>query len=168
MKILIERNHWKTRIPLSQDKFARVDRKNYDYLGQWKWHYNHGYAVRRIHRRLGKDKYAGTFIYMHRLIMDLPEGMVIDHIDGNGLDNREKNLRVCSQKQNLYNRKVQSNNKLGVKGVRWNKHKNRFEPNITVDGKKIYLGRYKTVEEASEAYKKAAIKHFGEYAHANS
>lgn len=167
MKITIERNYWKTKIPLSQGKFARVDRKNYDYLNQWKWHYTHGYAVRRIHKRLRSNEYTGNYIYMHRLIMQTPEGMVSDHINGDGLDNREDNLRNCTQTQNLINRKVQSNSLSGIKGVRWNKHKNRYEPNITVDGKKVYIGRFKTIEEATEAYKQASIKHFGEYTHAS-
>lgn len=166
MKIIIERNYWKTRIPLSQGKFAIVDRKNYDYLNQWKWHYTHGYAVRRIHKRLAKDKYAGTFVYMHRLIMDTPDGMVADHINGDGLDNREKNLRNCTQRQNMLNKRVQTNSLTGIKGVRWNKKKNRYEPNITVHGKKIYLGRFERIEQAEKAYKEAAIKYFGEYAHA--
>lgn len=168
MKINIERNYWKTKIPLSQGKFARVDRKNYDYLNQWKWHYSHGYAVRRVHKRLSEGKYVGTYIYMHRLIMQPSAEMVTDHINGDGLDNRESNLRNCTQQDNVRNKRVQSNSISGVKGVRWNKHKNRYEPNITVNGKRVYIGRYKTIEEATEAYKRAAIKYFGEYAYADS
>lgn len=168
MKIKIERNYWKTKIPLSQGYFVQIDRKNYAYLSQWKWHYTHGYAVRRIHKRLRNNEYTGNYVYMHRLIMQTPEGMVTDHINGDSLDNREKNLRNCTQRENMLNKRVQTNSVSGIKGVRWNKHKNRYEPNITVHGKKIYLGRFETIEEAERAYKEASVKYFGEFAHAYS
>lgn len=162
MRISIERNYWKTRISLSQGRFAKVDRKNYDFLNQWKWHYSHGYAVRRVHKRLAKDKYAGTFIYMHRLIMGTPDKMATDHVNGDGLDNREENLRICTQAQNLQNKGIQSNNKSGYIGVYWSNRKKRWI--AYVNGK---TSLHKEIIEAAKARDRMAFAQYGMYTKLN-
>lgn len=102
----------------------------------------------------------------HRLVWimhngDCPE--FLDHIDGNPLNNCIENLRPATKAQNAMNRVVKSDNKLGVKGVC--KRKNKYAAQIYAEGKNIFIGLFDSVSEAAEAYKQAANKHFGEFAH---
>jgi len=89
---------------------------------------------------------------------------VIDHKDGNPSNNSWSNLREATQAQNLANSRPKRINLLGVKGVRYQCGK--YEANITIDGKQVYLGRYRTVEEAQRAYMIAAVRRHGEFARA--
>lgn len=116
-----------------------------------------------------KDRYS-TSLLMHRVIMErvlnrkLKPGEEVDHIDGNGMNNARSNLRVVTSSQNKMNTRLRSNNTSGYKGVTWHKASNAWRAQIRVNGKYIRLGLFKDAEDASDAYKKAALKHFGEYA----
>jgi hypothetical protein len=90
----------------------------------------------------------------------------IDHINGNRSDNRIENLRIVTFIQNSTNKSVQSNNKLGVKGVSYCTQRNKFLASIKTNGKKRNLGRYDTLEEAKAAYDAASLA-FGEYRRTN-
>ena len=98
--------------------------------------------------------------------------MQVDHINGNTLDNRKENLRLCTNQQNAMHRGKTKNNKSGYKGVRYmkkkkgmiNEHSKPWQAQIYLNQKQIYLGCYKTPEEAARAYDKKAIELFGEYA----
>lgn len=105
----------------------------------------------------------GDFMQMHRLIMRPPEGMVIDHINGNVLDNRRQNLRICTVAENNRNRAKLRTNKSGYKGVFWDV--SSYRAAITCDGRKTYLGRFATAEAAHAAYVQAAMKLHGSFAH---
>ena len=89
----------------------------------------------------------------------------IDHIDGNGLNNRFENLRLADNRQNKGNSRIYKNNKLGIKGV--HKRRNRYVAQISISGKCIHLGYFDTPQQASTAYKRAAEKYFGEFARVN-
>lgn len=97
----------------------------------------------------------GKVIKLHRYILSAAKGTVIDHINGNTLDNRKSNLRFCSQKDNARN--------TNAKGVSLNKKTNKWRARIYVDRKEICLGTYSTYEEAYQARSKGEIKYFGEY-----
>jgi hypothetical protein len=90
-------------ISLTQGQVALVDDEDYDYLMQWKWHFYKGthshYAVCSLPRKNGKR----TGFRMHRLIMNTPPDLVVDHIDHNGLNNQKSNLRNCTKCQNQAN-----------------------------------------------------------------
>ena len=106
---------------------------------------------------------------VHRIIWEMingaiPVGMVIDHIDGNPFNNRIENMRMCSQGQNLCNKRIQSNNSCGIKGVCYSKVMSSWEAKIMVNGKKTHLGYFNTAEEAGDAYAKGANSMHGEYA----
>lgn len=101
---------------------------------------------------------------MHRLIMNTPDGMVTDHIDGNGLNNQRKNLRICTHTENMANRKIHINNTSGYKGVTWSKQNNRWRSQIYLDSKNIFLGLFTDKEEAYKAYIKACKKYHKEFA----
>jgi len=97
--------------------------------------------------------------------MDCPDGMVVDHINHNTLDNRRCNLRVCTQNQNRYNLNLRKNNQSGYKGVSF-KH-NHWEVQLKKDKKYIYGGSFKDKIEAAKAYDKKAKELFGEFAKLN-
>lgn len=147
------------RIELSQGKYALVDANDYKTLSNHKWWYHSmGYAARTT-----KDRKC---VLMHAAIMSTPKGMHTDHVNGNKLDNRKSNLRVCTPAQNTAYRVKSKNNSSGYKGVCWDKTKNKWLASIMVSRKSIYLGRYDSRETAYSAYKNASKKYFGEYAHA--
>lgn len=105
-----------------------------------------------------------------RLLMDPPADMDVDHINRDPLDNRRANLRVCTRSQNLANRR--SWGKCGYKGVVWmpprpGKGRGKFEARINRDGKKCYVGRAETAEDAARMYDKAAVDYWGEFAYLN-
>lgn len=137
-----------------------VDDEDYLFLNQRKWRLDKdGYAVRAT--RVNKKD---IYLRMHRVIMNCPKGLEVDHINSNKQDNRKLNLRICTHSQNgkNYNPKIRRGiNKL--RGVRFRRR--HYTANIRVDGKNINLGNFKTQEEAHEAYNMACLKYHGEFAH---
>jgi hypothetical protein len=155
-------------ISLSKGKFALIDDEDFERVSQFKWTLQTGrttYYAARNDTSSGKRKY----IYLHRFILDLTDRkLMVDHINGNGLDNRRENLRVCTNGQNQRNKSKASHSTQLYKGVRRRRTlQNRYEARIRVDGQDIYLGRYDTPEEAAIAYDNSAIKYFGEFAKLN-
>lgn len=148
-------------IPLTQGKVALVDDEDYARVNSYKWHtqlYRGGcYAVRQIKTAPVQQ------IYMHRFIMDAPNGLEIDHKNGNGLDNRRSNLRICTESDNRKNRKLNYNNVSGYKGVYWDKKMRKWRAKIKVNRRTIHLGSFTTPESASLAYSHAANALFGKF-----
>jgi hypothetical protein len=103
-------------------------------------------------------------IYMHKLLV--PYAM-IDHHNGNSLDNRQENLRPSTRQENGRNRGKHKDTTSSYKGVCWNKHDKRWRAQITLEGENIYLGGYKDEQEAALVYDAAARKHYGAYANTN-
>lgn len=109
-----------------------------------------------------KNSKGGSNIKMHRVVMErvlgrvMQKGEVVDHINGNGLDNRRQNLRLATNAQNLMNRKANSNNTSGYKGVTLVKGRKKWVAKIKRNYKLYNLGYFNTPEEAHEAYCKAA------------
>lgn len=112
------------KIKLTQGKYAIVDDEDFEWLNQWKWCYCK-YVIRDI--ILNKKNKR---IYMHRLIMNTPEKMQTDHINGNKLDNRRNNLRICTQSQNNMNRKISKLNTSGYRGIYWDKDNKNMLKNL--------------------------------------
>lgn len=134
-----------------------IDEDKVDELSSRKWCLSNGYPSARINKSL---------VYLHRYLMQPRDGQVVDHINGNKLDNRVENLRVCSVKDNSRNRsgvKTRS----GHKGIIWDKFNKKWLAAITVDRKYHNLGRFLEKEQAIEAYNRAAVKYFGEFAWLN-
>jgi superfamily II DNA helicase RecQ len=100
---------------------------------------------------------------LHRVIMDCPEGMMIDHIDHDRLNNCRSNLRIVTHQQNLMNKGKYKNNKSGIIGVYWRKDVEKWRAQIRFNNKNIHLGYFDDLEEASKARKDAEIKYFGEF-----
>jgi hypothetical protein len=100
---------------------------------------------------------------LHRIIMGDPEGLVIDHINRNPLDNRRENLRIVSIQENTMNQGISKNNKSGVAGVYRHKKNDKWAAQINIKNKRIFLGIFDTLEDARKARKDAEIKYFGEF-----
>ena len=101
--------------------------------------------------------------FLHRIIMDDPEGQFIDHINRDTLDNRKCNLRIVSRQENNMNQGMSKNNKSGITGVSWHKRDNKWRAHIMYKYKLIHLGNFDTLEAAAKARKDAEITYFGEF-----
>ncbi len=107
-------------------------------------------------------------VYMHRIIMNPPDGKQVDHINGDGLDNRVENLRIATSSENNYNTGKQSNNTSGYKGVSWHKTRKTWQVLIGVGGRLIRIpGVFNSAEDAARAYDEAAKKYHGVFARLN-
>jgi hypothetical protein len=123
---------------LGHGKVTLVDDSTLKKYGNLTWHLSDtGYVVRR-------NKSEGGTVRLHRLVTKAPEGMVVDHLNGDKLDNRLSNLRVCTQAENSRNRK-------NTTGICFDKNRNKW----IVRYRNKFYGRYETEEEASRAYQKA-------------
>jgi hypothetical protein len=156
-------------LELTRGYRTTIDANMYNLIRPHRWHVmtsnNKQYAIHT--KRINKDVNHGKnkCIMMHRLIMGVKEynGTVIDHIDGDGLNNRKSNLRVCTHSENHMNQKVRINSFTGLKGVFYDKRRNYYYSSIIVNSKCIYLGSFESPDMAKKAYDNAAIKHFGEF-----
>lgn len=152
-------------IPLTQGQVATVDADDYDWLSQWNWFAKFDQRAKTFYaERLEKKDGGGQrHVQMHRVILNAPDGMEVDHADrSRTLDNRRSNLRLATKSQSSMNRGGFRNNKSGLKGV-YMQH-GKWKGLIQKDGKKYYLGSFATKEEASEAYRLAAEQLHGEFA----
>ena len=128
---------------------ALIDLEDIDKIKNYKWRVNdNGYVLTDIKGTTKK-------IRLHRFIMDCPDDKVVDHINHDRLDNRKSNLRICTQQQNLMNKKSV--------GVTFDKRRNKWYAQIMHNRKHVFLGSFNTKEEAIEARKRAEIEYFGEY-----
>jgi hypothetical protein len=131
-------------------------------VSELKWHarFNHGWYA--YHSLTG-----GGCIAMHRFVMDCDEtvSFQVDHKDGNGLNNQKGNLRVANRYQQMHNRGPLKGRSL--KGVYYRKDCNKYRAIISPNGKRIDLGHFASETEAAEAYDRAAIQYFGEFARLN-
>lgn len=134
-----------------------VDKQDFERLSKLKWYVaKTGYAANdSLPRKL-----------MHRFLMNNPKSYV-DHINGNKLDNRRTNLRLCNQSGNSANSRLKSTNKSGYKGVCWAKREKRWSVYLTKDYKHIYGGLYADKVEAAKRYNELAIQLFGDFAKLN-
>ena len=151
-------------IELTQDKFAIVDADDYDRLCKYKWH-----AVKHERLCYAKTSPPSGLLPMHRLVLNAPPHLIVDHINHNGLDNRKANLRLCTVAQNSFNRRpnAQPNKTSKYKGVSLEKKTNLFRAFIHRNKKQYYLGSFKNEIDAAKAYDKKALELFGEFAYLN-
>lgn len=154
-------------VPLTQGRYAEIDDLDAQLANSHKWH-----AI-YIKSNQSNRWYAGTWVddkrvYLHRYLMEPEKGQQVDHKNGNGLDCRRGNMRLCTNQQNSWNaRKHGCKCHSDLKGVTYmksGKRRKRWIAQIYADGVHRNLGYFLTEQEAHEAYKEAAIKHFGEFA----
>lgn len=139
-----------------KEAFVKVDAELYDWVSQWSWKISspNGYARRTVRKKGG----GFTTLYLHHLIINCvgEENVVVDHINGDHLDNRLENLRLCSCSENVINKhgSLGKCNHLGVC-----RHYDKYQARISRNNKRIYLGRFNTVEEAANAIKQYDKEH---------
>jgi len=153
-------------IPLTQGRFAVIDAEDFPHISQYNWRCKldgntyYAYTTRSVKGRQRK-------IFMHRLILNAPRNKLVDHIDGNGLNNRKANLRLCNHKQNGWNRRPNSRGYSKYKGVSWHKGNKKWRAAIRKSYKLTHLGYFDSEIEAALAYDKKAKELFGEFAYLN-
>lgn len=154
-------------IPLTQGKVAIVDDADFDWLNQWKW-FNASKRSPRAARNVPSQHRRQQMIYMHRVIMNASSDQIVDHINGDALDNRRSNLRIATLAENNRNRKRNSTNQSSnFKGVNFHKRDKRWTASIGHNGQSIYLGEFDKEIDAAAAYNDAARELFGEFARLN-
>lgn len=137
-------------IPLTKGKYAVIDADDLHLVSGKSWA-----AAKRGNTYYAKSDYRingeRKAIYMHRVILGVESGLV-DHIDGNGLNNRKANLRQASHSLNAHNSGIGHKNTSGFKGVSWSKACGKWKAEITRNKRKMHLGVFDSPEDASRAY----------------
>jgi len=139
-----------------------VSDEDYDYLSQFHWQADKDNTVNGGTGIIGKKR-----ALMHRIIMKAPRHLEVDHIDGNRLNNRRSNLRLCTSSQNKMNRGIRKDTKSGYKGVSWHKQRKKWTARIKAEGKYKHLGLFENIKDAVIAYNEASIKYHKEFAWLN-
>lgn len=155
-------------VPLTHGYEAIIDVEDVPLVSEWVWSAR---ITRRVDgeirsvyaKRTDCAKALRRMILLHRTIMDAPDGTFVDHIDGDGLNNRRSNLRLATLQQNNQNARISIRNTSGVKGVSWDKRGQKWQAFIAADGKNRKIGSYDTIEAASSAYLAASVKMHGEF-----
>jgi len=153
-------------IPIGKTHFAKVDDHNFHIVNRYAWH---------LHNNKNK-LYAQTFwrgikptvkLSMHRFIMNPGRDLEVDHIDGDGLNNCESNLRICTHAENGRNRQLRKYAYSGFLGVSWDKKSNKWRAQICINYKTIPLGAFENAQDAARARDEAALKYHGQFARLN-
>lgn len=154
-------------IPLSKGKVTLVDEADYEKVSQHKWYAANINGAFYARTNIKKEDGKGTTISLHRFLLNPPGRMQIDHINGNSLDNRRDNLRLCTHGQNQCNKYSKKGTSSPYKGVKWHKRDKIWYAVIRLNNKQFYLGSYHDELKAAHAYDEAARKLHKEFARLN-
>lgn len=146
------------KIPLTKGKFAIVDDSDYLAIGQMRWHYTGRYAARRI---------EGKIIMMHRYLLGGESLKDVDHVNGDALDNRRKNIRFATPQENAWNSKAHKDSSSKFKGVSWDKVRKKWVAMLYLNKRLRNLGRFETQCQAASRYNDVAAVEFGNFARLN-
>lgn len=150
-------------ISLSHGKFTVIDAADAERVQGIRW-----YALNTNRSKWYAAAWVGgRLIYLHRHLLNAPKGTVTDHIDGDSLNNRRANLRLCTRGQNARNVRSMTNTSSRYKGVTWCKWSGRWAAYIHLNKRIRNLGRFESEIEAAHAHDAAARKLHGEFARLN-
>jgi hypothetical protein len=155
---------------INDGKEIFLDEEDLDLYNKYKWSplqvskNSKSFYLVRISSKSVKNKRRSLTIYFHREIMKAKLGELIDHKDTNTLNNQKENLRICTYSQNQRNSKLRKDNTSGYKGVSWKKKRNKWVAKISINSKQKHLGYFNDPKLAHDAYCKAAIEYFGDFA----
>lgn len=151
------------KLKLPGDQVCLVDTEDFELVSKYKW------TLLNSNGFYARTGTSGNSLLMHRLILKAPKNMIVDHVNHNGLDNRKKNLRICSHIENCRNQKKRADSTYNFKGIQRTKNKKKevWFSRIKHNGKEIYLGVFNSEIKAARAYNKAAKKYHGRFAYLN-
>lgn len=149
-------------IALTKGLYALVDDADLDLIKGHSWCATIPNAAKS--KVYAQSRIGGTNVYLHRFILNAPKGVQVDHINGNGLDNRRSNLRLASPKENARSVRRHRDSGSPYKGVHRYKARGNWSASIMVDGQARFIGYFETAEAAARAYDQAARSAFGEFA----
>lgn len=147
---------------------AIIDAEDWNRIKHITWGYGYGCA-----KKTGYPQYVGgrpknsSQVLLHRFIMDTPQGLHTDHINGNHLDNRKSNLRICTPAQNAMNSRKHIIQSSKYKGVSWYKRDKCWRAYVNLGQRQIHIGYFTTEIEAAKAYNKKAKEVHKEFAYLN-
>ncbi len=160
------------RIPLTRGKHALVDAEEYPRLARYSWHAFHDKKDGRWLAVRGERVHVGGHsitrnIWMHRELLDVPAGMLVEHLNGDGLDNRKANVQVTTRAARYAKLGKLSTNTSGYRGVTFYARTGKWRVQIRCDGTTTHIGYFTTAEEAAVAYDRKAREVFGDSAYQN-
>lgn len=132
-----------------------VDDIDFDFLNQFKWHLCNGYPATDLRSK------GGEVIYMYQMLLGFDK--LVDHKDRNKLNNQKNNLRYANRAQNVANSNKRKNTTSRFKGVYWNTQRQKWQAEIIISGKKLFLGRFNSEILAAVSYKIKAKRIYGEF-----
>lgn len=152
-------------IKLTDNKIAKIDDDDFELVSKYKW----CLSYKKAKRLYAISKIGGKNVRMHRLIINAPRNLLVDHINFNTLDNRKENLRLCNPTENARHSRTLIKTKSGFKGVVYERglRKKPWRVRIRFNGTYTTIGYYKKKELAAKAYNKAAKAYFGKFASLN-
>lgn len=131
-------------------KYCKIDNEDIDKITKHRWALRYDKGINNFYLMC---KHLNKSIHIHRIITNCPDGLVVDHLNHDTLDNRKKNLKVCTQQDNMQNKNIQKNNKSGYSDVLLRKN-GKYQARYTFNKKRMYLGMFNTLEDAVNAINK--------------
>ncbi len=151
-------------IELQNGHEAIIDRADLMLVKNYHWYAKKDANTYYVRASIGK----GKKVLLHRYLLNPPKDLVVDHINGNGLDNRRKNLRFATHQENSFNKRKHKRATSHYKGVSWDSSRLKWKAQIGFNKKRIHIGRFDTEIAAAMAYNEKAIELFGaDFAHLN-
>ena len=151
-------------VPLTQGKVALIDKSDMLIVGRFRWCATKAGPSLWYAKRTQRWGGASHTVFLHRWIIEAPPGVLVDHVNGNTLDNRRCNLRLATHGQNTVNQRKRESARR-FKGVR--RYHQRFHARIKQSGVEVTIGIFRTEEDAARAYDRAATETFGAFARLN-
>lgn len=148
-------------VTLTQGYEAIIDASDVPLVSEWNW-----YAIKdgnTVYAQRSSPNTECRTVRMHRVLIGAPNGLWVDHRDGNGLNNSQANLRLATVQQNCHNSRTSKRNTSGLKGVSWSKANGKWHAQIRINGKPRHLGYFRTPESAYAAYCEASASLHGEF-----